>query len=193
MRCDRPQLMTPRVACSFARKMFSVIDRCGIRASSWWMMTMPFCSLSRMPWKRHSSPLKKNSPSYDAVGVHARDDLHQRGLAGAVLADQGMDLARADREADVLERLDARELLRDAAHLEQNVTHLDRRLPLAVRGWITSAGVPGGDRCTPAMVEAYSSLRRRRRPRCSTRCRRAPSGRCPWSRSRPAGDTRGRS
>ena len=49
--------MTPRVACSFARKMFSVIESSGTRASSWWMMTMPLCSLSRMLWKRHSSPL----------------------------------------------------------------------------------------------------------------------------------------
>ena len=56
--CDLLQLMTPRVACSLARKMFSVIDRCGTSASSWWMMTMPLCSLSRMLWKRHSSPLK---------------------------------------------------------------------------------------------------------------------------------------
>ena len=39
------------------RKMFSVIESSGMRASSWWMMTMPLCSLSRMVWKRHSSPL----------------------------------------------------------------------------------------------------------------------------------------
>ena len=55
--CDLLQLMTPAVACSLARKMFSVIESSGMRASSWWMMTMPLCSLSRMVWKRHSSPL----------------------------------------------------------------------------------------------------------------------------------------
>ena len=63
LECERPQLMTPRLACSLARKMFSVIDSCGTSASSWWMMTIPLCSLSRMLWKRHSSPLKKNWPS----------------------------------------------------------------------------------------------------------------------------------
>ena len=60
---ERLQLMTPPVACSLARKMFSVMDSWGMSASSWWMMTMPLLSLSRIPWKRHSSPLKKNWPS----------------------------------------------------------------------------------------------------------------------------------
>ena len=38
------------------------------------------------------------------IGVHAGDDLHQRRLAGAVLADQTMDLAGAQREVDVAQR-----------------------------------------------------------------------------------------
>ncbi len=41
--------------------------------------------------------------------VHARDDLDERGLAGPVLADEGMDLAGSDREVDVLERADTGE------------------------------------------------------------------------------------
>ena len=45
------QSMTPKVACSLPRKMFSAIDSIGTRASSWWMMTMPICSLSWMPLK----------------------------------------------------------------------------------------------------------------------------------------------
>ena len=46
---------------------------------------------------------KADRPAVEAhlaliLGVHAGDDLHQRGLAGAVLADQPVDLARRQRE-----------------------------------------------------------------------------------------------
>ena len=51
--------------------------------------------------------------------VDAGDDLDERGLAGAVLAHQGVDLAGGDREVHVLQRPDARELLADALELEQ--------------------------------------------------------------------------
>ena len=39
----------------------------------------------------------------------AGEDLEQRRLAGAVLAEQRVDLSGSDLEVDVLERLDARE------------------------------------------------------------------------------------
>ena len=45
--------------------------------------------------------------------MHAGDDLHQRRLAGAVLADETMDLAGEQREVDPAKRLDAAEGLRD--------------------------------------------------------------------------------
>ena len=45
--------------------------------------------------------------------MHAGDDLHQRALAGAVLADETMDLAGGEREVDPAQRLDAAEGLRD--------------------------------------------------------------------------------
>ena len=48
------QLMTPLLAVSLPRKMFSAIDISGMSASSWWMMTMPACSLSRMLLNSHS-------------------------------------------------------------------------------------------------------------------------------------------
>ena len=48
--------------------------------------------------------------------MHAGDDLDQRRFAGAVLAEQRMDLARAHVEVDVLERSDAGERLGDAGH-----------------------------------------------------------------------------
>ena len=53
-----------------------------------------------------------------AVGlVDAGQDLDQRALAGAVLADQGVDLARDEVERDVVERLGRREALGDPAQL----------------------------------------------------------------------------
>ena len=48
--------------------------------------------------------------------VHAGDDLHERRLAGAVLADEAVDLARAQGEVDAPQGLDAAEALGDALH-----------------------------------------------------------------------------
>ena len=45
------------------------------------------------------------------IGMHAGDDLHQRRLAGAVLADEAVDLAGAEREVDIAQRLHAAERL----------------------------------------------------------------------------------
>ena len=50
--------------------------------------------------------------------MHAGDDLHQRALAGAVLADETMDLAGGEREVDPAQRLDAAEGLRDPVQFE---------------------------------------------------------------------------
>jgi hypothetical protein len=53
------------------------------------------------------------------VGAHgAADDLAQRGLARAVLADEGVDLPRLDRHADVVERAGGAVALADAAGLD---------------------------------------------------------------------------
>ena len=57
----------------------------------------------------------------DLAGVglqDAVDHLDQRRLAGAVLAEQRVDFARADREADVVVGEHAREGLGDAAELQ---------------------------------------------------------------------------
>ena len=51
--------------------------------------------------------------------VVARDDPSQRGLAGAVLTDQGMDLTGTKLEIDVIECGHAREPLDDASELEE--------------------------------------------------------------------------
>ena len=54
------------------------------------------------------------------VGLdHARDDLDQRRLAGAVLAQHGVDRAGAAGEVDLLERPHAAIALGDAAELEE--------------------------------------------------------------------------
>ena len=81
----------------------------------------------------------------DRAGVPLVDpgeDLHQRGLARAVLAHQRVDLAGAQLEARVLERLDAREALGDVGHLDQEIAHHGSSAePLAMAG--AGAGVIG--------------------------------------------------
>ena len=56
----------------------------------------------------------------------AVEDVHQRGLARAVLAEQRVDLARADGQVDVVVGQDARVALGDAAHLERRGDHRRR-------------------------------------------------------------------
>ena len=51
--------------------------------------------------------------------VHAEENLHQRGLARAVLTAQAQDLSLAQREIDVGKDLIAEKVLFDAAHLQQ--------------------------------------------------------------------------
>jgi hypothetical protein len=51
--------------------------------------------------------------------VDAREDLHQRRLARAVLPDEGHDLAMVDAQRDAIERDQTRERLRDLADLQE--------------------------------------------------------------------------
>jgi hypothetical protein len=53
-----------------------------------------------------------------AVGIDAAQHLHQRGLAGAVFADQRVDLPRLHGEIHVAQGLDSGEALADPAHLD---------------------------------------------------------------------------
>ena len=50
--------------------------------------------------------------------IDARDHVHQRGLAAAVLTEDGEDLAAVDLQADVVVGDDAAEGLRDPAQLD---------------------------------------------------------------------------
>src|SRR5206468_2016465 len=62
----------------------------------------------------------------DRAGARSNDaaeDLHQRRLAGAVLADKAHDLPRRDRKIDRVERPDARVALGNARHDEERVGH----------------------------------------------------------------------
>ena len=57
------QSIRPRLLISLLRKMFSAIDRYGLSASSWWMITIPSSSLSRIFLSFNSCPSKIISPS----------------------------------------------------------------------------------------------------------------------------------
>src|SRR5205814_9794737 len=50
-------------------------------------------------------------------------DVHQRRLAGAVLADERTNLAAVDAEADLVIRDDGAETLRNPAHLDSSYVH----------------------------------------------------------------------
>ena len=57
------------------------------------------------------------------AGMHAGYDLHERALAGAVLADETVDLADLQRKIDGAQGLHAAERLGDAGEFEQRRTH----------------------------------------------------------------------
>ncbi len=81
------------------RKTFSATVSSGTMQSSWCTMPMPAASASRAERKCTGAAVDAHGALI--VGMHAGDDLHQRALAGAVLADEAVDLARAQREVDV--------------------------------------------------------------------------------------------
>ena len=64
-----------------------------------------------------------------AVGLlgDAEQDLDERGLAGAVLAEQAVDLALLDRQRDALERLDAAVVLAEFVRLDHRHGRLRER------------------------------------------------------------------
>jgi hypothetical protein len=76
--------------------------------------------------------------------VEPVEDLHQGGLAGAVLADQRVDRARMDGEGDVVVGAERAERLDDSVELD--------------RGWVQPALLRGG---TPA-PEGAGPIRRER-------------------------------
>ena len=97
--------------------MFSATVISGASDSSWWISTMPRCFASCGPDTRIGSP---SEVDLAAIGlVVAGEHLHQGRLAGAVLAEQRVDLAGAHLERDVVERLHPGERLGDAVDVEE--------------------------------------------------------------------------
>ena len=79
--------------------------------------------------RRTGSPCQVIVPG---VGlVRSGEDLDQRRLAGAVLAEQAVHLTGADVEVDAVQRPDAGEGLDDAVHLQQR--RLAGRSPVHAR------------------------------------------------------------
>ena len=65
----------------------------------------------------------------DAAGAcrqAAGDDLHQRRLASAIVAEKGHHFAAADIEADVLQGFDGAEALGDVLEMKQRLGHGQR-------------------------------------------------------------------
>src|SRR5262249_37601282 len=67
--------------------------------------------------RRDLDPAKTNDAGI--ARENAGDHLDQGGLAGAILAEQSMDLARAEREIDVLQRAHRAKTLGYPAHLQK--------------------------------------------------------------------------
>ena len=88
--------------CSGSRPMktLAATSRLSNRLSSWWTKAMP--AADRLADGERAS---RSTPSISMRAArrrdHAAEDLHQRRLAGAVLADQADHLARRDRQRDI--------------------------------------------------------------------------------------------
>ena len=80
---------------------------------------MPLSRDSRGEWNETSSPSTKRVPSR---GTHrAAEDLQERRLAGAVVADEPDDLAAPDLDVDVLQRREAAVEVRDPSRREDGI------------------------------------------------------------------------
>ena len=88
------------------------------RVGSWYMATMPSrCAVCGSPIRVAAAVEQRARPR--PAWTTPVEDLHERRLAGAVLADERVHRRRLDREADVATRLDAAVALRDAAQLDE--------------------------------------------------------------------------
>ena len=91
----------------------------------WWTMPMPAAMASRGLRK-----VRGHAVDEDLALVRlqqAVELVHQGGLAGAVLAEQGVDLAGLDGQVDVVVGHQVAEALGDAAQFESQRNLLDRR------------------------------------------------------------------
>ena len=79
----------------------------GTSVKCWWTMPRPAAIASR--GDRNATGRAVDADLALVRPVQAGEDVHQRALAGAVLAEQGVDLAGAQLEVDVVVGDDARE------------------------------------------------------------------------------------
>ena len=101
---------------AWPRKMFSATVNSSKSTVSWWMAVTPASMAACGVREGHRLAVDQDLAFVRAVD--AGQDLDEGRFAGAVLADQRGDLARIEGDADVVECLDAREDLRNAAHFE---------------------------------------------------------------------------
>ena len=102
-----------------ASTMFSATVITGMSMKCWCTIPIPASIASLRRAERRRLAVQEDLA---LVGpVQAVEDVHQRRLAGAVLAEQRVHLAAAEVEVDVVVREDAGEALRDAAQLEDGL------------------------------------------------------------------------
>ena len=93
----------------------------------WWIIPIPWRMASAGERIATGSPVE---PDLALVGsVQAVEDPHEGALAGAVLAEEGVHLAGADIEVDVVVGEHPGEALGDAAHLQEREPPLHGPLP----------------------------------------------------------------
>ena len=97
-------------------RMFSATVRTGTSMKCWCTMLMPWRMASAGPLIVAGAPFRRISPLSGVA--EPVEDVHERRLAGAVLAEQGVDLAGPDVEVDAVVGEHAGVALRDPAHLE---------------------------------------------------------------------------
>jgi hypothetical protein len=85
--------------------MFSPIDRCGTRASSWWMMTMPISSESFEGLEVAHVAFVGDLAVIGAGGINTGKNFHQGRFAGPVFSHQSMDFTLPNLEVDILAAL----------------------------------------------------------------------------------------
>ena len=142
-------------------KMFSATESCGTSEPSWWTMPMPRSPAAFSSSAPISAPSTRMLPC--VARIDAGDDLAERRLAGAVLAEQRADLAGLDAHRHVVERPHAGEELRQV---------LDRR---AAAPWQRSRPSPGGSGARPPGSSRPSS-------RCAGSARRRGGRHRRWRR-----------
>ena len=103
-------------------KKFSAMVRLVKRFSSWWMKAMPARSASRGSRGACSLAVQQHLPRVERHD--AAQDVHERGLAGPVLADQSDDAAALDVEGDALQDGHAEEGLVDVLEAQDGVCHV---------------------------------------------------------------------